>query len=265
MTTSRLIVAAACAAGLSSVPALAEDLTILYKTTGPSGAGSSTAYYSSEKMRTADAERETIVEYGPGRIVSIDHQKKEYSEITLAEMEAAMKAASAKMEQANAQMQQQMANMPPALREKMESMMGGGASGVVVTKGPLRKVAGYDCQDYDVKMGTMMEMHLCASSAIAPPAPNVDPRTYASVAGPAAAFAGNPMFKGFAKLGEEMKKIQGFVLAEASNVKMMGRTIDSTKEATEVKRGAIPASAFDVATIAKGYKKVDNPMLKMGK
>ena len=71
-------------------------------------------------MRTSDAERDTIIEYGPGRITSIDHKKKEYSEITLAEMEAAMKAAAAQMEQANAQMQQQMANMPPAMREKME-------------------------------------------------------------------------------------------------------------------------------------------------
>jgi hypothetical protein len=265
MTTSRLVVAAACAAALASVPALAEDLTIVYKTTTPNGSGTSTSYYSSEKMRTGDGERDTIIEYGPGRIVSIDHKKKEYSEYTLAEMEASMKAASAKMEQANAQMKQQMANMPPALREKMEGMMGGGAAAVTVTKGTTRKVAGYDCQNYDVKMGTAMEMHVCASTAVTPPTPNVDPRTYASVAGPAATFASNPMFKGAAKLAEEMKKIQGFVLADATNAKVMGRSFDTTKEATEVKRGAIPAAAFDVATIAKGYKKVDSPMAKLPK
>ena len=63
-----------------------------------SGPGTATSYFSSEKMRTGDAERETIVEYAPGQIVSIDHKKKEYSEITLAEIEAAMKAAQAKME-----------------------------------------------------------------------------------------------------------------------------------------------------------------------
>ena len=73
------------------------------------------------------------------------------------------------------------------MREKMEAMMGGGAGAVTVTKGATRKVAGYDCQDYDVKMGTTMDMVVCASTAIAPPAPNVDPSKYASVAGPAAA------------------------------------------------------------------------------
>jgi hypothetical protein len=265
MRTSRLVVAAACAAVLSSVSARAEDLTIVYKTTAANGSGISTSYYASEKMRTGDAERETIVEYGPGRVVSIDHKKKEYSDYTLAELEASMKAASAKMEQANAQMQQQMANMPPALREKMEGMLGGGAAAVTVTKGVVRKVAGYDCQSYDVKMGTGMEMHLCASTALAPPAPNVDPRTYSAVAGPAAAFANNPMFKGAAKLGEELRKIQGFVLADATSMKVMGRSIETSKEATEVKRGAIPASAFDVAAIAKGYKKVDNPLAKLAK
>ena len=265
MTTSRLIVAAACAAGLVSVPALAEDLTIVYKTTSSNGSGTSTSYYSAERLRTGDADRDTVIEYGPGRIVSIDHKKREYSEITLAEMETAMKAAAAKMEQASAQMKQQMANMPPAMREKMEGMMGGGAAAVTVTKGSVRKVAGYDCQDYDIKMGTSMDMHLCASTAIAPPAPNVDLRSYASVAGPASALAANPMFKGFAKLGEEMKKIQGFMLAESTSLKIMGRSMDSTKEASEVKRGPIPASAFDVAAIAKGYKKVESPMLKMAK
>ena len=259
------LVAAASAAVLCALPVLAEDLTIVYKTTGQNGPGTSTTYYSSEKMRTSDAERDTIIEYGPGRIVSIDHKKKEYSEITLAEMETAMKAAAAQMEQASAQMQQQMANMPPAMREKMEAMMGGGAGAVTVTKGTARKVAGYDCQNYDVKMASTMDMVVCASTAIKPPAPNVDPSKYVAVAGPAAALAANPMFKGMAKLAEEMRKIQGFSLAESTSLKMMGRNFESTKEATEVKTGSIPASAFDVASIAKGYKKVDNPVLKMGK
>jgi hypothetical protein len=264
MSMSR-IVSAAGAAVLFALPVLAEDLTIVYKTTGQGGPGTSTSYYSSEKMRTSDAERDTIIEYGAGRIVSVDHKKKEYSEITLAEMEAAMKAAAAKMQEATAQMQQQMANMPPAMREKMEAMMGGGAGAVTVTKGAVRKVAGYDCQNYDVKMANTMDMVVCASTAIKPPAPNVDPSKYASVAGPAAAFAANPMFKGMAKLAEEMKKIQGFSLAESSSLKMMGRNFESAKEATEVKTGPIPASAFDVPSITKGYKKVENPVLKMAK
>jgi hypothetical protein len=263
MMTTRRTLAAVCAAGLLAAPGLAEDLTIVFKTTGGGGAGTSTSYYSSEKMRTGDAASETIVEYAAGKIVSIDHKKKEYSEITLAEMEAAMKAAQAKMEEANAQMKEQMAGMPPAVREKMEQMMGGAAGSVTVTKGGTRQVAGYTCQDYTIAMGQSMTSKVCATTALQFPAPNVDYRKFASFAGPASAMASNPMFKSMEKLTAEMKKIEGFTIADSMSMKVMGKSIDSSKEAVEIQKGPIPASAFDVATIAKGYKKVAHPVTKM--
>jgi len=259
MMSTRRMLAAAAVASLLSVPALAEDLTIVFKTTGAGGAGTTTHYFSSEKMRTGDAESETIMEYAAGKIVSIDHKKKEYSEITLAEMEAAMKAASAKMEEANAQM----ASMPPAVRQKMEQMMGGGASAVTVTKGGTRQVAGYTCQDYAVAMGQTMTTKICATTALQFPAPNVDYRKFQSFAGSAATMANNPMFKSMGKMADEMKKIEGFTIAESTSMKMMGRSMDSSKEAVEIKKGPIPASTFDVAVIAKGYKKVAHPVTKM--
>ena len=262
MLNVRVSLVGACVAVLA-VPALAEDLTVVFKTTGEGRTGTATHYYSSEKMRTGDAESETIVEYGAGKIVAVDHKKKEYSEITLAEMEAAMKAASARMEAANAQMKEQMAAMPPAMREKMEQMMGGVASSVTVTKGGTRKVAGYDCQEYTVAMGQMMTTKLCATTALAFPAPNVDYRKFASFAGSAAAMAANPMFKSMGEMTDEMKKVEGFTIAEATSVKAMGRSMDSSKEAVEVKKGPIPASAFDLATIAPGYKKVPHPVTKI--
>ena len=262
MTMCRTL-AAACAAAVLAVPALAEDLTLVFKTTGGGGAGTSTSYYSSEKMRTGDAVTETIVEYAAGKIVTIDHKKKEYSEITLAEMEAAMKEAAAKMEQANAQMKEQMASMPPAVREKMEQMMGGAASSVTVTKGGTRQVAGYTCQDYVVAMGQTLTTKICATTALQFPAPNVDYRKFASFAGAGAAMANNPMVKSMGKMADEMKKIEGFTIAESTSMKMMGRSMDSSKEAVEIKKGPIPASAFDVAEVAKGYKKVAHPVTKM--
>lgn len=266
MTNTRLSVAAACAAALfavSAAPAAAEDLTLVYKTTSGGNTGTSTSYYSSEKMRTGDAASETIFEYGPGKIVSIDHKKKEYSEITLAEMEAAMKQAAAKMEAANAQMQQQMAQMPPSVREKMEKMMGGAAGAVTVTKGGSREVAGYTCQDYMVAMGESMTTKVCATTALKFPAPNVDYRKFASLGSSFGTMANNPMFKSMSKLADEMKKIEGLTLSETTSVKAMGRSMDSSKEAIEVKKGPIPASAFDVAVIAKGYKKVPHPVTQM--
>ena len=257
--TTRRMPAAAAIASILAVPAFAEDLTVVFKTTGAGGAGTTTHYFSNEKMRTGDAESETIMEYAAGKIVSIDHKKKEYSEITLAEMEAAMKAATAKMEEANAQM----ASMPPAVREKMEQMMGGVASAVTVTKGGTRQVAGYTCQDYTVAMGQTMTTKICATTALQFPAPNVDYRKFQSFAGSASTMANNPMFKSMGKMADEMKKIEGFTIAESTSMKIMGRSMDSSKEAVEIKKGPIPASAFDVATIAKGYKKVAHPVTKM--
>jgi len=85
-----------------------------------------------------------------------------------------------------------MAAMPPAMREKMEQMMGGGASAVTVTKGGSRQVAGYACQDYTIAIGETMTTKLCATTALAFPAPNVDYRKFASFAGSAGAI-GNAM------------------------------------------------------------------------
>jgi hypothetical protein len=256
MKTLRLALVVGAVAGLA-VPALAEDLTVVYKTTGSAGAGTSTSYHSSTKMRIGDGNTDSIMEYGPGRMVTIDHKRKEYSEITFAEMEAAL----AKMQQATAQMQQQMAAMPPAVRERMEQMTGGAAGTVTVTKGAVRKVAGYDCQEWVVAAGTAISTRICAAAAVVPPPISVDYRRYASLGG--SGMANNPMFKSMAKMADEMKKIQGFQLAESTSMKVMGRSMDSSKEATEVKKGPIPASAFDVATVAKGYKKVAHPMTKM--
>jgi hypothetical protein len=264
MSHPRLVLAAACAAALVAVSARAEDLTLVFKTTHNGKTGTSTQYYSAQAMRTSDADSDTIIVYDPGKIVSIDHKKKEYSEITLAEMEEAMKQAAAKMQEASAKMQEQMASMPPEMRQKMEQMMGGVAGAVTVTKGGTKSVAGYPCQEYVLAMGPMTT-HMWTTTDLKFPAPNVDYRKLAQFTGPAAAMANNPMFKSFGKATEEMKKIQGITLEETSAMKMMGRSMDTSKEATEVRKGAIDPSAFDVAALTQGYKKVPHPATKMGK
>jgi uncharacterized protein DUF4412 len=259
MTNTRML-AAVAALSVLAAPALAEDLTIVFKTTGGGGGGTLTHYFSSDKVRTGDADNETVMDYAAGKIVSIDHKKKEYSEITFAEMEAGLKAAAAKMDEASAQMQQQMASMPPAMREKMEQMMGGAASSVTVTKGGTRQVAGYTCQDYTLAMGQAMTMKMCATTALQYP---MDYRKFQALAGSAAAMANNPMFKGMGKMVEEMKKIEGLTIAEATSMKMMGRSSESSREAVEVKKGPIPPAAFDVAALTQGYKKVPHPVTKL--
>ena len=123
-------------------PVVAQDLTLVFKETGSRGGDTSSQYFTKERMRHNQGDHDTIMEYATGKITNIDHKKKEYFETSLLDMEAQMKAASAEMEKASAQMKQQMENMPPAVREKMEQMMGGAAAAVTVTKGGSRKVAG---------------------------------------------------------------------------------------------------------------------------
>jgi hypothetical protein len=252
---------AAALAVVIAGPAVAEDVTVTYKTTGSDGNGTATQYYSSQYMRSHDGQQDTIFEYASGTFTSIDHSKKEYSQITLDEIEEAMKAARAQMEQAQAQME----SLPAAMRERMQKMMGGFGGEVTVTKGGTREIAGYPTQEYIVTMGESMKMHFWNTSEVALPVPEVELHRLTAFTGPMAAMAQNPMFKGFGQLADKMKEIEGLNLASETSFNMMGRNHQSSREATEVKTGPIPSSEFDVAALAPGYKKVDSPLREMGK
>ena len=60
-------------------------------------------------------------------------------------------------------------------------------------------------------------------------------------------------------MAAKMKEMRGYPLAASTSMTIMGRSSSSSSEVVEVKKGAIPASAWEVPA---GYKKVDNPMLK---
>ena len=243
--------------GLLVAPAFAQDLTLVYKET--EGGATSSRYYTKDKMRTSSPESDTIVEYASGKITTIDHKKKEYSEFTVAEAEARMKEAAAEMEKQSAQMKQQMEAMPPAVREKMEQMLGGMADSVTVTKGGTRKVAGYDCQEYVIAMGQSMKTNTCNTTALAFPIPEADLRRYMSFA---SGIATSPMGKGFTKLADKMKEVQGIAIAESSSFSLLGKTKTSGREAVEVKQGPVDPAVF---ALPAGYKKVPSPFLKGGK
>ena len=252
---------AAALAAVIAAPVLAEDLTVTFKTTGTGGDGTSTQYYSAERMRSREGNQDTVFEYASGTFTNIDHGKKEYSVITMEEIEEAMKAVQAQMEQARAQM----ASVPAAMREQMEKMMGGMTGEVTVTRGGTREVAGYGTQEYIVTMGEGVKMSYWNTTDLALPIPEVNLKRLAAFTGPMAAVAQNPMFKGFGDIAEKMKEMEGFTLASTSTISMMGQTHNSSQEATAVKTGPIPASELDLATLAPGYKKVDSPLKEMGK
>ena len=114
-------------------------------------------------------------------------------------------------------------------------------------------------------MGETLTMSLWNTTDLQLPVPAADLRKLASFTGPMAAMANNPMFKGFGQLAERMKEIEGLTLADQTSMSTMGRASESSREATEIRTGPIPASSFDVAAIAKGYKKVKSPLAELGK
>jgi hypothetical protein len=232
---------AAVLACISALPALAgaEEMTVVSKVTLNQGAPTTSTQYVGEKMiRTTDGENDTIVDVANGRYTVINHKKKEYYEFTRDEMMASMQ-----------QLEQQMAGPMGAM---MEKMMGGRVGEVSVVKGAARKVAGYDCTAYTVSMGENMRYELCATTALSLP-----PVYYDALKGPYAMMG--PMSRRFVKVFEEMKKIKGFPVAMTTAVSVGPMKIRADQEATEIKRGAIPASAFQVPA---GYKKKDSPFKK---
>ncbi len=239
--TRPVVVLALAAFALS---ASAEDLTITLKS---SDGTTATHYYTKDRIRMTGAKVDTILELASGKIVNIDNQKKEYSEMTIAEIDQAMKAMSAQMEQS-------MANMPPQLREKMAGMMGGAAAEATVTKGATRTIAGYPCQTWTIAMGTTMTQESCNSTALTPP---FDPANFQKLS-----RISIPMMQGMDKMFKKMAEIQGISLMHHTTFSMMGRKTDTTVEATEVKKGAVPADAF---AIPAGYKQVESPIKKMAK
>jgi hypothetical protein len=243
--------AALCGVALAlSLPALAEDLTIVSKVTAMGSTKTATTYLTSQRYRHGDGDTDTITEFTTGRMVFIDHKRKSYWETTPEETKAAFQRLGGEMDKVNEQLKQN-----PQAAAMLQKMMGGAASTVTVTKGTNpRTIAGYACDHNIVSMGESMKIEMWTSSAIQPPPAAYDARKLAF------AMPGNPMGKNFEKMFEEMKKIKGYPLAEVTNVKIMGPTIQTTSEVVEVKKGPVPDSAF---AIPAGYKKVDSPFKSM--
>jgi hypothetical protein len=219
--------------------AAAEDLTIVSTVTVGKGTPStSTQYISTGRVRVSNPESDTIFDAGTGRVVVVNHKKKEYFEFTREEMAAAMQQFEAQMQQAG---------------PLMEKMMGGQVGEASVKKtGASRKVAGYDCDEYTVVMGENLRYDVCAAPALPPPA-----HYYDALKSPFAVMG--PVARRFEKLFDEMKEIKGFPVAMNSSIKVMMVRSEMKSEATDIKKGPIPESAFAVPA---GYKKKDAPFKK---
>jgi hypothetical protein len=226
---------------LAALPAVAgaEEMTVVSRMTVGAGAPTtSTQYIGTDRIRTSDGENDVIVEVGTGRLTVINHKKKEYYEVTREQMQAGMQ-----------KFEQQMAGPAGAMLEKM---MGGAAGEVAVQKGAARKVAGYDCTTYTFSLGENMRYETCMTQGLQLPTVYYD-----ALRSPYAMMG--PMGKRFEKIFDAMQKVNGFPIAMTSSVSMMGKNMSITSETTEVRRGAIPATAF---ALPAGYTKKASPLGK---
>jgi uncharacterized protein DUF4412 len=256
---------------LVAVPAAAQDLTIVSKTTRDGGAPTTvTGYLTSDRVRIADpAGMEFIMDLKSAQTTVLDAKKKEYFVVTRQDMEQLRAKVSAQMnspemKRAQEQMQQQMKNAPPELRKQMQAAMGAAMGGMaasvnVARTGTTRKIAGYTCENWAITMGELTKTEQCVSTDL--PIPIVTWNAYQDYAESMRSLtaAAGPMGKGIADMAEKLKQIKGFPLAVTTTTNIMGRTSSHSSEVVEVRKGAVPASAFEIPA---GYKKIENPMLQ---
>ncbi|HYS54447.1 MAG TPA: DUF4412 domain-containing protein [Thermoanaerobaculia bacterium] len=246
---------------ICSTAAAAQDVTIISKVTRSDGSSATTtSYMSGDHARWSGGEGEVIIDAKAGTMTTLDNKKKTYYVTTRQDMDAA----AAKMqEQMNSpevkKAQEAMKNLPPEQRKQMEAAMGSMFTFDVQKVGTSRKIAGYNCDDWTVKMGQMSTTEECITNEVKFPLMAWDMyKSYMNVMQTMMSAMG-PMGKNMAAMQEQFKKMKGFPLATKTTVSIMGRKSVHSSEVTEIKSGPIPASAWEVPA---GYTKVDNPMTK---
>ena len=235
---------ALCAVTLS-VPAFAEDLTVVSAMTrGKTFRWTSTEYISANKIRTSGYETDTIMDIASGRVTVIEHKTKAYWECSFDDWPAAM----AKLQEAMKAM------FPTKPIEKIGE--------VTVTKGASpKKVAGYDTEHWIVAngeaMGDGLRYEIWVAPALVPPT-----RYYAYEAMSASDMDLSAFSQRFVKVFEAIRKIKGLPLAmtRTKSFANRGQREETSGEATEVRKGPIAASAFQVPA---GYKKQESMLAKL--
>jgi hypothetical protein len=249
-----------------AVPAAADDLTILSKVTrGGEPPMTATSYLTSDHVRVVQGDgREMIADLKSGDITVVDGRKKQYFVVTRQDMDQLkariqQQANSPEMQRA----QEQMKNLPPEVQKRMQAAMGGLVSAVSVQKtGTTRKIAGYGCDNWTVSFGQISKTEQCLSTELPLPAQVWDSYRDFTNNMMSMTSAMGPMAKGISDLREKMKDMRGYPLAVTTTANVLGHATTTTTEVVEVKRGAIPASAWQVPA---GYTKIDNPMTKAGR
>ena len=231
--TARL--AAACAVAVTSLlaaPAAAEDLTVVFKSTFGNTEGTTTQYLTAERCKTSTRDVDSIITFADGKLTMVDHRKKEYWQTSIEEMEESWDRLARKMRTSGAADMFDMRGEP-----KLEKLSG------------RQKFAGYDCEHWSLQIGDALEVDFWAAPSLTPPAKYYDARRLA-------AASMGPMGALFQRMYEELKKVKGYPLSTAVIIRTPFFRTQSLEEATEVRKGPIPASTFD---LPQGYKKGKSP------
>jgi hypothetical protein len=221
---------------------LSQGVTMTMTTTSNGKTSTMTQYFSGNATKSMSTDgNDSIVRFDQEKLISIDNKQKTYTEMTFQQMQEMMD-----------QVGQSMAGLSdnPQAAAALKKMMGGGDSApLAVTKqGPGEPVAGYATEKYLVT--GPMDMEIWAAPDLKVPVAYYDA---VKIRIPA-----NPMFD-MRKMYDAFKQVNGWPVKYVMTMKMMGRSITTTTEATSIQKGAIPASTFEIPA---GYKKVD---LKLSK
>ncbi|HTD83488.1 MAG TPA: DUF4412 domain-containing protein [Gemmatimonadaceae bacterium] len=245
----------------ATLPALADDLTIVSKITRDGGAPQTSAsYIASDHVRVTQGDgKEVIINIATSDITVLDAAKKTYFVMTRQDMVAMAAKLQEMMNSPEMKQALEMNNLPPDQKAKMEAMMGGMFTVAVEKSGTSRKIAGYDCDNWTVAIGQFSKSEECVTTQLK--YPTVAWEAYKGFADTMKTMmaAMGPMAAGAMKMQEQFKKMKGFPLANTTTTSVMGHKSVIATEVTSVKYGAIPASAFEIPA---GYTKIDNPMLK---
>lgn len=240
--------------------AAAQDLTIVSKVSRDGGPPeTTTSYLSSERMRMAHGEgREAMVDYKLGQMISIDSKKKTYSVMTQKDMDDFATKMHERMDSPEMRKAREaMKDLPPEQRKAIEGF--GAGLFEVEKEGTSRKIAGYSCENWTISMGKISRSEECLTSELKFPAQMFDMYKHYMESMRAMMTSMGGMGVDFTKMSEQFKKLKGYPLAVTTTVDIMGHKSVTVSEVVEVKKGSIPASAWEIPA---DYTKVDSPLAR---
>jgi hypothetical protein len=224
-------------------------------TSSAGGQKRSQSYYMPQMFKFVQDDGSSIImRFDRDLWISADGKKKEYWQMTFAELETRMKGMGAQRDSAMQQMQKQMESMTPEQRKMVEQMMGkqfggGGSDGPLEIRkgGPSRTISGFSCTRYAVTENGKEVLVLWTARDVREFA--AMRRDYEKFARSMAAMRGSQAGSLSRAWTEAMKVIDGFPMETES--------AGSKTTVTKLEKKSTPAGEFEAPA---GSKKVPPPL-----